>query len=473
MQTKPYSIENAYRFNLVIYLIGIFLIIPILFVLNISHFDIKSVVLVVGIPFISIFLFDFNSFKYFFVLSLFTNYFLFGLYFCVFIALIVLISFILINGKINFKMLDTPLTWPIIFYYFTIIPSLINSSNIFVSVYLQLNLLAIIILFFVFGYTLTTYEQIRKLLIVFFLFVFLDSVFIIYLGLIKGGREFGLSGVVFVDFSVMVIISLLLASILKSGRNLFLYFSLTSIIFAGLIFTQTRNTFISMILTSLTLFIYLISNRKRFNVSTKKLIGTFSIIISLTLLVVILLTLFSPSTFERFDELKQQNVLTVKSESDFYKNSLLTRLLIWDTALNAFKSHPIIGIGAYSFPFESVHYYTISKELFKDYVEGLSPHITYLAVLTETGILGFVGFIIFLISSIRLGLKSIHLAFTEQQKFYSLIILSLQIYIFYSMFLSDAWLWGQCGMLWGMVLGLSIANYKIITNLKVDVNFGK
>ena len=151
----------------------------------------------------------------------------------------------------------------------------------------------------------------------------------------------------------------------------------------------------------------------------------------------------------------------------------MTRLLIWDTAINAFKHHPIIGIGVYSFPFESAQYYTISKELFKDYVKGLSPHITYLAVLTETGILGFIGFIIFLISSIRLGIKSLNLASTEQQKFYSLLILSLNIYIFYSMFLSDAWLWGQCGMLWGMILGMSIANYKIIKNSKVDADIGK
>ncbi len=473
MQIKSYFTGSAYRFNLIIYLIGLSLIVPIIFVLNITQFKLNAIVLTIGIPFISIFLFDFNSFKYLFIVSLFTNFFLFGLYFCVFMALSLIISFILINGKINFEIFDTPLTRPIIFYYITIIPSLINSSNIILSFYLQLNLLAIIILFLIFGFTLTKYEQIKKILMVFFLLVAIDSMVIIYLGLTKGGREFGFSGVVFVDYSVMVIISLLVISIFKRGKSLFPYLGLAVLVFAGLIFTQTRNTFISLALASLTIVIYLIFNRKGLNISAKRIISTFSVIIILVLLVVVLLSLFSPSTFERFDELKQESAVTVRSESDLYKNSLMTRLLIWDTAINAFKHHPIIGIGVYSFPFESAQYYTISKELFKDYVKGLSPHITYLAVLTETGILGFIGFIIFLISSIRLGIKSLNLASTEQQKFYSLLILSLNIYIFYSMFLSDAWLWGQCGMLWGMILGMSIANYKIIKNSKVDADIGK
>jgi O-antigen ligase len=104
----------------------------------------------------------------------------------------------------------------------------------------------------------------------------------------------------------------------------------------------------------------------------------------------------------------------------------------------------------------------------------LSPHITFLANLAETGIIGFVGFLIFLGSSLWMGIKSVNLAFSEEQIFYSIIILALQFYILFSMFLTDAWLWGQCGMLWGVVLGLSIANYKIITQKnKSQLNVAK
>lgn len=465
--------KKYYSFNLKIFFLGIFLILPILFFLDNNGFSSKSIILILAIPVISIMVFDYNLFKYLFIISLFSNYFIYGLYVSVFIALAMVLSFIISYRNIDIEIFKTPLTIPVIIYYLTILPSLLNSTNILLSLYLLINFHTIVLLMFILGYTLKSYAQIRNILFTFILFVFFDAIVLIILGLIVGGREFGVTGVVYVDYSVMAILSLLLLIIFKQGKTIFFYLWAIIIIFAGLIFTQTRNTFISMALAAATIFLYLIFNRRNFDISVKKLFGTFSTIIAFALLVVVLLTIISPDTFERFDELNQKSVLTIKSESDFTRNSLLTRLLIWDTALNAFISHPVVGIGAYSFPFESVNYYTISKGLFKDYVEGLSPHITYLAILTETGILGFMGFMIFLISSIRLGLKSIHISVTGKQKFYSLLILSLQIYIFYSMFLSDAWLWGQCGLLWSLILGLSVANYKIIKNSKIDLDFGK
>ena len=51
----------------------------------------------------------------------------------------------------------------------------------------------------------------------------------------------------------------------------------------------------------------------------------------------------------------------------------------------------------------------------------------------------------------------------ENERILSVVILFLQIYIFFSMFMTDAWLWGQCGMLWGFILGLSVANYNILS----------
>jgi hypothetical protein len=88
--------------------------------------------------------------------------------------------------------------------------------------------------------------------------------------------------------------------------------------------------------------------------------------------------------------------------------------------------------------------------------------VAYLAVLTETGILGFAGFTIFLISTLRMGHRSLRVSHSRLEKFFSLGILSLQVYVCFSMAVTDAWLWGQCGMLWSIILGISIANYKII-----------
>jgi hypothetical protein len=79
-----------------------------------------------------------------------------------------------------------------------------------------------------------------------------------------------------------------------------------------------------------------------------------------------------------------------------------------------------------------------------------------------------------LVFSLKTGFSSVKLSVTSEQKFFSTILLTLQIYIFFSMFLTDAWLWGQCGMLWGMVMGLLIANNKIVkyTN-RLNLNAAK
>ena len=443
---------------------------PLFIVLNTFQFDSKAILIALGIPFISILFFSFDTYKYFLVLSIFTNYFFFGLYISVYIAIGLLLSFLISHRNINSEVLKTPLTLPIFIYYISIIPSLFNSSNLLLSSFLMFNLHAIVILVFVIGYSMLDYKKINNIIMMFISLVAIDSIIIIVLALIKGGRLFGISGVVFVDYGAISIIPLLLYVVFSKKYYSKFFIIVALLVLAGLIFSQTRNTFISLILNALTIVIFLFFKSEKFNISKSKLVGTFLAAIIFTFSLILILTVTNPKVFERFTELEKSSTLNVKTEADFTGNSLLSRILIWDTAWNAFKEHPIIGIGAYSFPFESVKYYTISKNLFDEFVKGLSPHVTFFANLSETGILGFVGFIILLTSSLSIALKSVKLANTEDQKFYSLIIFSFQSYIFFSMFLTDAWLWGQCGMLWGIIMGISIANYKIITKSNSALN---
>ncbi len=478
MQTTLSNIEEHGRFSIKYFLLGIILIIPLIFLLNNSGFNLRTVVIVLGIPVVTMLLFCYRAYKYFFIISLFTNYYLFGLYFSVFVGLGLLFSFLLTYRGVNSDFFKTPLTLPAIIYYGTVIPSLINSSNVLLSIYIMLNLHAMVILFLIFGYTVNDYKKIKNIIYAFIALTTIDAFVIIFLALTLGGRKFGISGVVYVDYSAMAIITLFLYMLFNkkniTRNNTVVIAALVMVILAGLIFTQTRNTFISLSLTFLALFIFITIKRSKFNISTGKLVGVFTSIIVVSLILVVILTYVNPDVFQRLDQLNKSNVLTVKKESDFSSNTLLSRLLIWDTAWNAFKAHPIVGIGVYSFPFESATFSTIPKDLYKEFVAGLSPHITFLANLAETGIIGFVGFLIFLGSSLWMGIKSVNLAFSEEQIFYSIIILALQFYILFSMFLTDAWLWGQCGMLWGVVLGLSIANYKIITQKnKSQLNVAK
>jgi len=452
------------RFSYKIFFFSLILIFPLILLLNYFSLSTKSVVIIIGLPLISVIFFSFDAFKFFFIVSLFTYYYFFGLYLAVFIALTFFLSFLITHYNIQKDFFNTPLTLPFIIYYFSIIPSFINSSDILLSFYMLLNLHAVILLLLIFGYTNNDYKKIKNVISTFISLCIFDALVIIFYGLTVGGRVFGFSGIVFVDFSAISIITLLIYLLVRKGKYSYLFVIGILIVLAGLIFTQTRNTFLSLALTSITIFIYLIFKKNIFDISGKKLVGIFTTVIIVSTILFIILNYYTPDVFQRIEQVNKSSILSVKSETDIQKSSLITRFLIWDTAWNAFKAHPIIGIGTYSFPFESSLYYTIPKDLFKTYVEGNSPHITFLACLTETGILGLLGFLIFLFSSLKIGFKSVKKAVTENQKFYSLLILSVQIYIFYSMFLTDAWLWGQCGMLWGMVLGLSIANYKIITS---------
>ena len=140
-------------------------------------------------------------------------------------------------------------------------------------------------------------------------------------------------------------------------------------------------------------------------------------------------------------------------------NSLVMRVLIWSTAYNAFVAHPIVGIGVYGFPSSSAQYYTFPKLLYDRYVKGLTPHVGYLAVATETGVVGLAGFLFFVIAGIRTVFRPLG-ELSGADRTHSLIFAWVFSYIVLSMFTTDAWLWGQGIVLVGIVLGLSLGAAK-------------
>lgn len=425
-------------------------------------FDSVFIISLFVLPTFIILIIDYKSFKYFFILSIFTNYFLLGFYFSVYVAYGLVLSFIINHHFIEYRLFKNPLKIPLIIYYLTIIPSIFSSSNFLLTLYLMFNLHAFVLVIYLFGYSIDDNRKIFNVIYAFLLFLFLDALIIIVKSILFSGREFGIAGVVFVDFSAIGIIILSLFTLFKWRNKQLVYSVLLFILLIALLFTQTRNTFISLILTFITVLIYLISKSEFLEIEKTRLIKNVLAIIFISAITLSTLLILTPDIFNRFGELSDSKILNVKSESDFGTNSLLSRVLIWDTAWNAFKTSPITGIGIYSFPFQAVNHYSIPKYLFKQFVEGVSPHITFLAVLTETGILGLFGFLVLLISVIKIAFSSIRKSITKNHKFTSVLLASINIYIFFSMFLTDAWLWGQCGMLWSIILGLTIANYKLV-----------
>lgn len=324
------------------------------------------------------------------------------------------------------------------------------------------NLAAIGMYFIILGKYVNNYKQIKLFMLIFLIFSLLNGLDILRKGFLLNDRDFGFAGVVYVDYVCIAMIITLVISLYKRKSNPWFYMALTAFLFVTLLMTRTRNTSISLLLTLICGLIYISINSTVFLLKKKSLIRTTILVFGILSIMFTAISKFSPDLSSRFSELVSKKQISVSEEQDFGKSSLITRLLVWYTCYNAFVEHPIIGIGTYSFPFDSKYYYTIPTMLYELFVEGLSPHITYLTVVTETGIVGITGFLIFLISSLLMGYRSLKLSENDHQRYYSLCIFLLQLYIAFSMLMSDAWLRDQCAMLWGIVLGISIANHNIV-----------
>ncbi|MHB8338474.1 MAG: O-antigen ligase family protein [Ignavibacteriaceae bacterium] len=457
------SSEGIYTGNKIIFGVCIALTFFLAIILRQFGFNHITLGLLIGLPVIGLFLFSFETFLILFIFSLFINYDALMFTVVTLLAVPLFISYLITSTGINVKSLKNALTFPFLIYLFTMLPSLINSINIPLSIYLMFNLFAMVLTFHILAERIETQEKIKKYLYVFITICAINGMDVFLQFFTNGGRVFGFTGIVFVDYSSMAILAALIFFIFSKSVNKYSYLLLSLFLLTALIFTQTRNTLISLGLSFLTLIVYLIKENKLFSLNRKRIISFFIITIIICVLFAVGIILYAPEIFKRFTNLTAYNQMFVVGKSSVGVNStLVTRVLIWLTAYNAFIQHPIIGIGAFAFPFSSHLYYTIPTILFKIYVEGLSTHITFLSTLTETGIIGTIGFLIFLITSLRIGFKSVKLSFSENERILSVVILFLQIYIFFSMFMTDAWLWGQCGMLWGFILGLSLANYKIL-----------
>jgi O-antigen ligase len=448
--------------NKILFLVSMLLIVPVFMLLRESGLDIKILGLAIGIPLILLIIFSYETMWKAFLVALFINFSPMGIEIVVFMVVPLCIAFILSHQFVDNAKIKTGIKIPAIVYILSVIPSFLNSTDIFLSLYFSFNLIAFFLLIYVIMHHINNYTQIKDFFKIYLGLSIANGISIIYMVVATHKRIFGFSGIVYVDYVCIAMLISIVLTIFKKGSLRYIYCLISIFLFASLLFTQTRNTLISFGATFIFLIFFLFKNAESFQMKRKTLILTS--ILSLAVLACVIFILYSifPLIFDRISQLEAGEKFNYGSETDFGMSSLLTRFLIWYTALQAFLKHPIIGIGAFSFPFESIQYSKIPPFLFKKYVDGLSPHETFITKLAETGIVGFSGFIVFLVSSFRVSFKAFKIAIKNEEKIISLILLAIQIYILFSMFLSDAWLWGQCGMLWGISLGISLVNYKIL-----------
>ncbi len=376
---------------------------------------------------------------------------------------------LLLSALINFKgdiksELKNPLILSLFAYLLMTLPSLINTSAPLLSIMDYSNLIAMVIVFFVTILGFNDIKDIKKVFYFFIVAVLLHSFYVLYLGLTTGKRVFGILNVYYIDFAGLGgVVSLILLIYLKGLKRIFAGIAFI-IITVGLILTQTRNAWLSFGFAIITLLIFLIVNAKKYQI--KRIFAVTFWVVSVG---TIGFTFFiaedvNSNVTQRLEISKQTTVLNVDDPTNIGGNSFVSRAFIWHTAVMAFLEHPVVGIGVYAFRYVSKMYYKIPKSFYLLYVEHNTPHVTYLQVLTETGIVGFIFFIIFIIAVIRLLFRTSKLPKNSDEATITLMINWSLIYIIFSMFMTESWLYGQYIMWFGVLLGFLVKNYKILTN---------
>ncbi len=458
-----YNKLNVLNNNNTILLTAVLLFMPVFYLFKLTGDSVVMQLLIVIIPGIILVMLNYKVTYLLLIVTLFNDfryyYFSSAIWFC----FILVFSYLLNYKKIEIKEFKTPATFGLLIYILTIIPSYLNSTNIVMSLYLSFNLIALIVIMHLSYASIHSMKFVKNNLRIFFSLVIINSIYQVIIALISGRRSFGFTGIMFVDYLGIAIVMMAILILFSDNKKRIIQIPLFIFMVLSSLLTQTRNVWIVIILTLTLLILFLMANHSKYLLNRKVLLFILTFGILTFFFIFIGLNYINPSLTDRTTDITKQGEII-----DSYghtSNSLVTRFFIWHTAANAFLSHPIIGIGAFSFPFSSEIYSTLPELIYKKYVKGLSSHIGYLTALTETGIIGFFGFLFFIYTYLKkiFSISIINSRVTDVK-----IILMLNwalVYITISLFVTDAWFWGQGSVLWGILLGMNMALTKL-TSLK-------
>lgn len=444
--------------NKLLFFLALVLVLPTIVIFSLFGSNYLNIILMCASPIVVLLVFNLSLAYSLFVISLF-NLIYIGYASLGEVVSVLVISAFLISYKFEWEALRNPLHKAFFVFIALILPSYINSFMLVTPVAVSLRLVLFLFIFTLTPVFIISYQQIEKYLSIFLLLSVLNGLHIIYLAFATGMRVFGFAGLMYVDYVGIALVISLMRLIYSKKRLLYLFTTLVLLI--ALIYTQTRNSWISSGVSIILITIQFV--RKGPDLGFKKKNITLAISIAA---IVLICTFFvansiNSNAFSRLSDTGTKS--SVEIADNLQKiGSIASRMFIWTTAWNAFRAHPFIGIGFYSFPIASEKYYTIDPFIYELFVHFRSPHLTLLAVLTESGIIGMIGFFIFMTAIVRYFRSNIRKSRTYEEFFFSNTLWWLIVYIIISMLMTDAWLWGQLMMLWAIILGFSLANGRIL-----------
>jgi len=434
-----------------------------IFVLLLKSFELspRYLFLIVSIPILLLASFNIVVSSSLIIVSLFINFNFYYFSISEIFSVFLLVSF-LITHKFKLSEINNRIITFLFIFLISVLPSYFNILNNIIAISLSAHLLFFFIVIAVFSLSIKYRKELKTYTMVFLSFALLNSFDVIFTAIFSGKRVFGFTGIMFVDYVGYGIIILFLI-LLNTNKTKYFYSILFLILSLALIFTQTRSIWIVVLTVLFSIFIHSLLRNNFYLVSIRKVIKYSFIVITVLVVLVFSLKGYNEDVFKRL-EVKKIEQTDDPNRFFLQINSFVTRYFIWSTAWNAFTSNPIIGIGFYSFPFNSHEYSDIEPILYDTYVKNLTPHETFLAVLTESGLIGLAGFLSFLFYTLIYAYRSVKISSDGEERNYSLVIFWLSIYTLLSMIVTDAWLWGHGLMLWSILIGTSIANRRLITS---------
>jgi len=372
------------------------------------------------------------------------------------------LAFLLSHRNLSHRHFSNPVTTSLILYGLCIIPSFMNATRPFASAFMLFNVVAFLIVVYGISISLRSHKEILRVAVLYLALVVINSFDVIIQSNGAHGRVLGFSGIMFVDYSALGVCVAVAMAIVTRGKRRVLLVAVALVAAVAMVLTQTRNTWLSTLITLSILVVYLFRNPGVVGFSRKRVVALAAVGFALLIGVAAFVVSVNQKVEERAAELtRNRRQQGAGLEAGFVSNSLISRVLIWDTALNAFLAHPIVGIGVYAFPYSSRKYSTLPPLLYKLWVGGISPHQTHLAVLAETGVIGGFGFMTFIVVALRGAFRSIRSSQNAEDKKFSFVAAMGLVYCTVSMIFTDAWLWNQGIILLGLVLGLVMAVIKV------------
>lgn len=301
----------------------------------------------------------------------------------------------------------------------------------------------------------------------FYIYSFLLSGIVIIIQIILSGRirSTGFSGYAIIDFSVIALLILVFRYVIMGPSNFILKLSILVSLMV-MITTQSRFAWLGFVLSFIYGIIICYSKSGEANKIIKQRIPLIFIMI-LLLTGFVFISGMHNIILDRFITL-DFDFFSATDDRTLVANSLETRLLIWTVALNAFMQNQLTGVGFLMFSEVSEVYNVLPQFLFDDFVKGLDAHTTYFNLLVETGILGFLSYITFIITVFVVSLKSVKLAQNNNETNNSLILNILVFFIMVHSIYSGAFTFGQNAFSMYFIFGMT-AGYHVYLKNKYSV----